>query len=183
MKLVFDVHCENEAKEALTGDSDDCKSVAVTCNLVSDHDAEKRYLGNSLGPWVVGIYLTKHDLRFELVPDRQQATLVPLIKHYVEGGSTVVTDCWQGYSSLTGERFQHETVNHSRNFVNPDTGFHTQAIERAWVKGKAKMRRTCRPKKRLKCIWTGLLGEHHGREITQISCLNSFSMPRSDISD
>ena len=81
--------------------------MAEACSLLSDRDAEKRYLRNNYGPWVVGTYLTKHDLRFEFVPDRKKATLVTLIKHCVEGGSTVVTDCWKGFSSLTGEGFKH----------------------------------------------------------------------------
>ena len=37
------------------------------------------------------------------------------------------------------------TVNHSENYVDPHTGYHTQGIERAWVEGKAWLKRVRRP--------------------------------------
>ena len=63
---------------------------------------------------------------------RDSATLVPLIKEYVEAGSTIITDCWKAYDCLSREDFQHLTVNHSINFVDPETGAHTQNVECQW---------------------------------------------------
>lgn len=60
------------------------------------------------------------------VANRESATLVPLIKEYVAPGTTTMTDCWKSYDCLDKEGFQHLTVNHSLNFVDPETGAHTQ---------------------------------------------------------
>jgi len=43
-----------------------------------------------------------------------------------------MSDCWRAYNCLSSEGFQHQRVNHSQNFVDPDSGAHTQHIERLW---------------------------------------------------
>ncbi len=41
-----------------------------------------------------------------------------------------MTDCWGGYNQLGGmNNYTHMTVNHSENFVDPNTHEHTQTIE------------------------------------------------------
>ena len=47
-------------------------------------------------------------------------------------GTTIYSDCWKAYSSLNKEGFSHLTVNHSINFVDPETGTHTNTIESTW---------------------------------------------------
>ncbi|CAF3118767.1 unnamed protein product, partial [Rotaria socialis] len=45
-------------------------------------------------------------------------------------GTTIWPDQWKVYSRLqTGYGYDHETVNHSRNFVDLRTGYQTQLIE------------------------------------------------------
>lgn len=89
--------------------------------------------------WIVGGIQRSADRREAakvfLVPvaDRSAASLIELIKNYVEEGTTIMTDCWRGYEALQHENFRHFTVNHSLNFVDPTTGAHTQKIERLWV--------------------------------------------------
>ncbi|XP_028046186.2 uncharacterized protein LOC118644227 [Monomorium pharaonis] len=66
------------------------------------------------------------------VEDRSEKTLLACIKEWILPGTTIVSDCWKSYNCLNNEDFQHLTVNHSYNFVDPDTGAHTQHIERVW---------------------------------------------------
>ena len=43
-----------------------------------------------------------------------------------------MTDCWAAYNSLGSLGYTHQTVNHSENFVDPDTGACTNLIENRW---------------------------------------------------
>ena len=43
-----------------------------------------------------------------------------------------MSDCWKSYDRLSEEGYIHGTVNHSVEFVNSETGDHTQTIESTW---------------------------------------------------
>ncbi|KAI9090516.1 hypothetical protein DFS34DRAFT_567567, partial [Phlyctochytrium arcticum] len=49
-------------------------------------------------------------------------------------GTLIYSDKWQGYVTPWRNQlgYGHETVNHSENFVDPDTSVHTQNIEANW---------------------------------------------------
>lgn len=57
---------------------------------------------------------------FVYIPQRNQETLTAVIEEHIPHGSTIVSDCWRGYNNLNN--YQHLTVNHTRNFVDPNTG-------------------------------------------------------------
>ena len=57
-------------------------------------------------------------------------------------GTRVMSDKWKAYDCLQDEGYQHLTVNHSLNFVDPDTGAHTQGIENTWWGVRQGMPRT-----------------------------------------
>ena len=54
----------------------------------------------------------------------------------------MISDLWKSYDCLQNEGYQHLTVNHSLNFVDPDTGAHTPGIENTWWEVKRSMPRT-----------------------------------------
>lgn len=61
---------------------------------------------------------------------RNQETLHAIVQHYVDEGSTVVTDEWRGHIGHDDNGFIHWTVNHSENFVDPDNALaHTNTVE------------------------------------------------------
>jgi transposase-like protein len=67
------------------------------------------------------------------VQDRSQGTLLRMIKKHVRKGSIIYTDGWRGYINIQEWlRMKHFSVNHSRHFVDSDTGVHTNTIEGTW---------------------------------------------------
>ena len=122
--------------------------------------------------WVFGILAIKGDKRrpiLRLVERRSRDHLIPVITRHVRQGSTILSDEWRAYRrALTTLGYTHYTVNHSRRFVDPLHGGHTQNIERAWSTYKSQVWRLRgnRTEKLLKehltCIeWTYWLAHNH----------------------
>ncbi|KYM95849.1 hypothetical protein ALC62_13500 [Cyphomyrmex costatus] len=75
------------------------------------------------GQWIFGGYEQVSKKVFVVpVENRTEQTLLAIIKEWILPGTTIVSDCWKSYDCLNNEGFQHLTVNHSYNFVDPDTG-------------------------------------------------------------
>lgn len=101
--------------------------------------ARKNYGKKVVGPWVFGMIWKQRDgtqeLRMFHVLRRDEATLRALIQRNVAPGTTITSDKWRAYRNISqwpGYNYNHETVNHSENFVDPDTGANTQRIETHW---------------------------------------------------
>ncbi|XP_077104208.1 uncharacterized protein LOC143757139 [Siphateles boraxobius] len=95
--------------------------------------------------WVFGMMEVKGARRLpvlKMVKDRSRTTLMPIIKRHIRRGSAVYSDNWRAYlNALQPQGYKHLTVNHSKNFIDPQTGCHTQHIERAWLTIKAQVSR------------------------------------------
>lgn len=65
-----------------------------------------------------------------------------IIKDIIADETLVMSDEWPAYMSFFGETqaYQHLSVNHKQNFVDPVTHAHTQNIERVWGKLKLRLR-------------------------------------------
>ena len=85
------------------------------------------------GKWVFGGLCLETKACF-LVPveRRDKETLLPITRAQILPGTRVMGDLWRSYDCLKDEGYDHLTVNHSLNFVDPDTGAHTQDIENTW---------------------------------------------------
>ena len=85
------------------------------------------------GKWVFGGICHETKACF-LVPVecRDKDTFIPIIRAQILPGTCVMSDMWKAYDCLQDEGYNHLTVNHSLNFVDPDTGAHTQRIENTW---------------------------------------------------
>jgi len=55
-------------------------------------------------------------------------------------GTTIWSDEWAAYRTLGQVGYQHVTVNHSRFYVDPNTGVHTNDIESRWNAAKKRFR-------------------------------------------
>ena len=55
-------------------------------------------------------------------------TLLPIICQRIRPGSIIFSDCWKAYSKLNTLQYEHKTVNHKYNFVDPTTYAHPPKI-------------------------------------------------------
>ena len=100
------------------------------------------------GVWVFGgIERGNKNCFMRSVEDRSTDTMIPMIKEHVLPGSVIISDCWKAYSRLEEEGYVHQTVNHSKEFLNKETGAHTNTIESTWraVKTSAETRNSEKP--------------------------------------
>jgi transposase-like protein len=88
------------------------------------------------GVWVLGGVERTVERRVFLtpVPDRSAKTILEVLSKHILPGSIVYTDMWKGYDGIY-EAFglEHLVVNHSVEFVNKETGVHTNTIEGTWA--------------------------------------------------
>ena len=75
------------------------------------------------------------------VPNRSAQTLLPIIQASIRPGTTIMSDMWAAYGGIAAMGFNHLTVNHKLHFVDPQTGAHTQHVERSWKSGKERNKR------------------------------------------
>ena len=84
-------------------------------------------------PWVFGLCEkqadNKIDVRLFRVRNRKAVTLLSIIKQHVAPGTEIWSDKWRAYNKLSSLGFEHKTVNHTYNFVDPTTKANTQRME------------------------------------------------------
>lgn len=93
------------------------------------------------GPWIVGlIWESSGELHLFEVKKRDRRTLHTIKVKNVHPGTTVILNKWKGHNGLwtvhneLGHNvLNHLTVNRSENFMDPETGAHTQMIKSAWT--------------------------------------------------
>ena len=80
--------------------------------------------------WVVGgVQRMTNLVMLQMVEERDESTMIPIIYHHAHGGATIITDAWGACNPLNSFGFRHFNVNHSRTFADPLTGWHSNTIE------------------------------------------------------
>ena len=119
--------------------------------------------------WVFGMVDTTQSPALgymQIVPRRDAATLLPIIRAHTAPHTTVHSDEWAAYRRIQRiPTLNHEVVNHSLHFVDPTTGVHTQHVESYWnrVKGKLKRMRGCHADQLPSYLDEFMWRERHGR--------------------
>ena len=85
--------------------------------------------------WVFGgIERTQEKCVFaQIVDDRSENTLLRVIAENIHPESMIYSDLWKGDTNISDYlNMEHQTVNHSQHFKDPETGTHTNTIEGTW---------------------------------------------------
>ena len=116
------------------------------------------------GQWVFGGICRETKECFVVpVNSRDKATPLPIIQDRILPGTCVMSDLWRAYDCQNDEGFQHLTVNHSLNFVDPDTGAHTQNIEDTWWVARRSLPQTGRSRDMIENYLLEFLWRRHYR--------------------
>ena len=100
--------------------------------------------------WIFGgIDTTTKEVFIVPVLSRQANLLIPVLQRHVLPGTTIISDLWRAYHRISDFGYIHQTVNHSRNFVDPVTGANTNAIESLWSKVKYRNKKECGTSRKL----------------------------------
>lgn len=91
------------------------------------------------GVWILGMAERSLSRRIILLPveNRSHETLFRLGKRHIRKESIIYTDKWRGYLGFDQYFTEHSSVNHSVEFVNSETGVHTNTIEGNWSSVRA----------------------------------------------
>jgi len=120
----------------------------IVCQVDESHLAFHSKYGVGRIPnrqqWVFGIVDTSYTPAkgyIELVPSRTREVLFGVIEGVCAPGTIIHSDCWAAYRQLQNHLgFEHHTVNHRHNFVDPLTGVHTQHVESYWNRVKSRIK-------------------------------------------
>ena len=76
------------------------------------------------------------------VPKRDAFNLLSIIYKHIESGTVIISDCLKAYNEIKrfDKSFEHLTVNHSLNFVDPVTQAHTNGVESIWNSAKTQFK-------------------------------------------
>ena len=83
-----------------------------------------------------------HKVHLQFVKKRSHQYIIPIIRNKVGRGCQINSDGANVYKILSrlGMNYDHRTVIHENNFVNPADGTHTNWIENLWLNMKAKIK-------------------------------------------
>ena len=92
---------------------------------------QKHHRGARREPvWVIGgVQRITNLVMLQVVDRRDDVTLVPIIHLHSMAGATIITDAWGAYNPLRRFGYSHWSLNHSRTFADPLTGWHSNTIE------------------------------------------------------
>ena len=128
-----------EIRKRLDGGGDafggDGKDVEVDETYVGGARKGKRGRGAANKTAVVGVVERKGGVKAVVVPDTKADTVLPIVENTVEKGSTVHTDEYGVYNSLSSKGYDHQRVTHGDGeFVRGNV--HTNSAEGFWAQVK-----------------------------------------------
>ena len=81
-----------------------------------------------------------HKAYVQFVKKKDRRTIIPIIENKIVQGCTIHSDAAAIYHILGNLNYNHYTVVHERNYVDPITGVHSNWIENFWANMKMKFK-------------------------------------------
>jgi transposase len=134
VRAVIAAHQERVMADAFDG------PVEIDESYFGGHRKGKRGRGAAGKVAVFGIRKRGGRVFAQMIADRGQATLVPIVRRRVTPDSVVYSDSWSGYDTLSVEGYQHERINHDAELVAAG-GRHINGIENFWNQAKRHLRK------------------------------------------
>lgn len=135
--------CREVCEVSIINSSEKIGGPGIVVEIDESKFAKRKYnVGHRVkGGWVFG-GREKEDKRkvfMEAVENRTAETLLAVIQKWIAPGSVIWSDCWKSYDRIPQlpEGYTHLTVNHSKHFVDPESGTCTNRIESDWRHAKA----------------------------------------------
>ena len=95
--------CREVCEEVILEKSEPISGKNVRVQIDESKIGKRKYHRGHLveGQWVFG-GIEENSRKCFLFPvkDRSEATLLPIIKKWIKPGSTIISDCWKGYTNL-----------------------------------------------------------------------------------
>lgn len=139
--------CREVCEVTVMNESERIGGPGIVVQIDESKFAKRKYnVGHRVtGGWVFGGHEKRQQKKVFMVPveNRTADTLLGIIQRWIAPGSIIWSDCWKLYDRIPKlpEGFTHGTVNHSKNFVDPQTGVCTNRIESDWRHAKAEFPR------------------------------------------
>lgn len=137
----WDMFCRETCEVTLENQSEKLGGEGKVVQIDESKFGKRKYhRGHRVeGQWVFGGIEDGTRKSFMVAVDkRDEETLLPVIKKWIQPGTLIISDCWKAYINLEKHGYKHSTVNHSKEFVN-EVGEHTNRIEGHWRQAKAKL--------------------------------------------
>ena len=188
-------YCREVCEQILIEDNRPVGGPGLTVEIDESKYGKRKYnRGRRVeGQWVFGgICREDKNCFLVTVPDRSSDTLIPIINTLIAPGSTINSDCWASYNSISAQERQyiHKRVNHSIEFVTssgPDIGTHTNLIESTWRASKGDLPKTGTQKQLLQsylwvyCVKKRYLGDKTSKFKSFIELIKRvYKVPRFD---
>jgi len=140
-EIIIRRQIEEENQKGLLGGKDKVVEMDESCFFKRKNNAgriQKQIWGFGLVERITG------RLFVQIIPNRTAKTLIAIILKWVSKETRLLlSDEWKAYRSLEDLGFNHKTIKHKDNFVDPNNSeIHTQNIENRWgiIKGLMKKR-------------------------------------------
>uniref|UniRef100_A0A0L8IEN9 ISXO2-like transposase domain-containing protein n=1 Tax=Octopus bimaculoides TaxID=37653 RepID=A0A0L8IEN9_OCTBM len=93
------------------------------------------------------------------VQDRSTETLLRIIQQHIRPGTIIISDLWKAYKTISNLGYNHLTVNHAVNFVDPDSHASNNHVKAKWNSAKRRNKseigtaRTCLNNYLVEVMW------------------------------